>query len=119
MAFTSATVCRASRKGCCSGSAPLPFRSLGRATWPIPAGNAAREFRAALACAPEMAEAHLNLALVYEKLNRKSESKQCLASYLRYDPQGRWAEVAREKLRPSSPARRSSSKVTPFRRARY
>lgn len=81
--------------------------------------SAAREFRAALACAPEMAEAHLNLALVYEKLNRKSESKQCFASYLRYDPQGRWAEFAREKLGgSSSPARRSSSKVTPFRRAR-
>ena len=80
--------------------------------------GAAQEFRAALACAPDMAEAHLNLGLVYEKLHRKSEAKQCLASYLRYDPHGRWAEYARKKLGASRRARRASAKVTPFRHAR-
>src|SRR5947209_5511502 len=80
--------------------------------------QALHEFRAALACAPEMAEAHLNLALVYEKLNRKDESKRHFSAYLRYDPQGRWAEFARGRLNSNGRARRRTAKVTPFRRAR-
>jgi tetratricopeptide (TPR) repeat protein len=75
------------------------------------------EFRAALACAPDMAEAHLNLALVYEKQNRKDESRRHLSAYLRYDPNGRWADFARARLRPSGRPRRRAAKVTPFRRA--
>jgi DNA-binding transcriptional MerR regulator/thioredoxin-like negative regulator of GroEL len=80
--------------------------------------QAAEEFRAALVCAPEMAEAHLNLALVYDKLNRKNDCMQYLASYLRYDPHGRWADFARGKLGSQRRARRTAAKVTPFRRAR-
>jgi len=75
------------------------------------------EFRSALACAPDMAEAHLNLALVYEKQNRKDESRRHLSAYLRYDPNGRWADFARARLGPSSRPRRRAAKVTPFRRA--
>jgi tetratricopeptide (TPR) repeat protein len=81
--------------------------------------QALQEFRAALACAPEMAEAHLNLALVYEKLHQKAESKRHLSAYLRYDPQGRWADFARQRLGSNGRARRpAANKVTPFRRAR-
>jgi len=85
--------------------------------------QAIHEFRAALACSPEMAEAHLNLALVYEKIHRKAESKRYLSAYLRYDPQGRWADFARERLGADGRMRRSVAKVakvakvTPFRRA--
>jgi tetratricopeptide (TPR) repeat protein len=75
------------------------------------------EFRAALACAPDMAEAHLNLALVYEKQNWKDESRRHLSAYLRYDPNGRWADFARARLGPSGRPRRRAAKVTPFRRA--
>ncbi|HZP32150.1 MAG TPA: tetratricopeptide repeat protein [Candidatus Acidoferrales bacterium] len=80
--------------------------------------RAIEEFRAALACAPDMAEAHLNLALAYEKSNYKIESKRHFSAYLRYEPQGDWAEFARKRLHPDSGARRRrAGKVTPFRRA--
>ena len=79
--------------------------------------QAIREFRAALECAPEMAEAHLNLALVYEKVNRKGESKRHFAAYVRYEPNGRWANFARGRLGPNGRTRRRATKITPFRRA--
>ncbi len=79
--------------------------------------QAAQEFRAALACAPDMAEAHLNLALVYEKQNRKDDSRSHFSAYLRYDPNGRWADFARARLGSSGRPRRRAAKVTPFRRA--
>ena len=80
--------------------------------------QAMHEFRAALACSPEMAEAHLNLALVYAKMNRKGESGRHFSAYLRYDPNGRWADFARAQLGPKErPRRRRIAKVTPFRRA--
>jgi tetratricopeptide (TPR) repeat protein len=80
--------------------------------------SAMHEFRAALACAPEMAEAHLNLALVYAKMNRKGESGRHFSAYLRYDPNGRWADFARAQLGPTErPRRRRVAKVMPFRRA--
>jgi tetratricopeptide (TPR) repeat protein len=84
--------------------------------------QAMHEFRAALACAPEMAEAHLNLALVYAKLNRKVDSTRHFSAYLRYDPNGRWADFARAQIGPkerrSKRRRRRIAKVTPFRRTR-
>ena len=65
-----------------------------------------------------MAEAHLNLALVYAKMNRKGESGRHFSAYLRYDPNGRWADFARAQLGPKErPGRRRIEKVTPFRRA--
>jgi tetratricopeptide (TPR) repeat protein len=75
------------------------------------------EFRAALTCSPEMAEAHLNLALVYEKLHRKAEAGRHLSAYLRYDPNGRWADFARTRLHSNGRPRHRTAKVTPFRRA--
>jgi tetratricopeptide (TPR) repeat protein len=78
--------------------------------------RAIREFRAALACAPEMAEAHLNLALVYEKANRKAESRRHLSAYLKFEPNGRWADFARTHLGSGGQSRRRLAKVMPFRR---
>ena len=78
--------------------------------------QAISEFRAALECAPEMAEAHLNLALVYEKVNRKGESKRHFAAYVKYEPNGRWAAFARERMGANGRTRRRATKITPFRR---
>ena len=47
---------------------------------------------------PHMADAHLNLALVYEKLGRIPDSLAHLSRYLRYDSQGNWAPYARKRL---------------------
>lgn len=80
-------------------------------------GPAIEEFRAALACSPDMAEAHLNLALAYEKARRNEDSKRHFSAYLRYEPQGQWAEFARKRLDDPRRRRRHGSKVTPFRRA--
>jgi tetratricopeptide (TPR) repeat protein len=74
---------------------------------------AIRELRAALACRPEMAEAHLNLAILFEKIDRKAESKRHFLAYLRYDPNGPWAEFVRARLA-SHGRKRGAAKVTPF-----
>jgi tetratricopeptide (TPR) repeat protein len=79
-------------------------------------GAAIDEFRAAIAHSPHMADAHLNLALAYEKSQRMADSLQHLSLYLRYEPQGPWADFARLRLRDSRG--QSSGKVTPFRRGK-
>ena len=62
-----------------------------------------------------MADAHLNLALAYEKTGRKPDALRHLSLYLRFEPQGLWAEYARSRL--STIRRRTpAGKVTPFRR---
>jgi len=78
---------------------------------------AVAEFQAAIAQSPHMADAHLNLALAYEKSGLAADSLQHLSLYLRYEPRGPWADFARKRIRESrsTPSERSS-KVTPFRR---
>jgi tetratricopeptide (TPR) repeat protein len=72
----------------------------------------------AVELAPTLADAHLNLALTYEKSGQGQKVLRHLSLYLRYEPNGPWADFARarmEKYRspsPSSPA----GKLTPFRR---
>jgi tetratricopeptide (TPR) repeat protein len=67
---------------------------------------------------PSLADAHLNLALAYEKHRHIQNVIHHLSQYLRFEPNGAWAEFARSRLarhrnpRPSSP----SGKLTPFRR---
>jgi tetratricopeptide (TPR) repeat protein len=80
-------------------------------------GAAIAEFRAAITCSPQMADAHLNLALAYEKAERMAESLEHLSLYLRYEPRGPWADFARMRLRDSRGE--TSSKVTPFRKLRH
>jgi tetratricopeptide (TPR) repeat protein len=68
---------------------------------------------------PSLADAHLNLALAYEKNGQGQNALRHLSLYLRYEPNGPWAEFARSriaKFRPSSPGS-PSGKLTPFRRA--
>jgi tetratricopeptide (TPR) repeat protein len=73
------------------------------------------EFRTAISLKPDMADAHLNLALGYEKGGLKTEAQRHFTLYLRYDPQGPWADFARQKLEVNRTL--SPGKVTPFRRA--
>jgi len=77
--------------------------------------SAIEEFRAAIAHSPHMADAHLNLALAYEKSQQLQESLHHLSLYLRYEPQGPWADFARMRLREG---RGENGKVTPFRKIR-
>jgi tetratricopeptide (TPR) repeat protein len=79
--------------------------------------QAIEEFRAALERTPHMADAHLNLALAYEKTGRKTDALRHLGLYLRFEPNGLWAEYARTRLN-TIQRRPPAGKVTPFRRTR-
>src|SRR5262249_25426520 len=77
------------------------------------------EFRTALGRSAEMADAHLNLALAYEKQNQKADAERHFGLYLRYEPGGPWAEYARTRLGALRvPAETKQGKVTPFRKVR-
>jgi len=67
---------------------------------------------------PSLADGHLNLALAYERTGQIQKAVSHLSLYIRYEPNGPWAEFARsriEKYRPTSPSR-SAGKLTPFRK---
>ncbi len=67
---------------------------------------------------PSLADAHLNLALAYEKTGQLHNALRHLSLYVRYEPNGPWAEFARariDKYRPPNPPP-PSGKLTPFRR---
>jgi len=67
----------------------------------------------AIELAPVSADAHLNLAQAYEKLGRKRLARQHWEAYLKYEPHGPWADLARKHLhRPRN--RNQSAKVTAF-----
>ena len=82
------------------------------------ADEAIKHLHRAIDLSPSMADAHLNLALAYEKRGQIQTAGRHLSLYLRYEPNGPWAEFARSRLarhrtpQPSSP----SGKLTPFRR---
>ena len=84
------------------------------------ADEAIKHLHRAIELSPTLADAHLNLALAYEKRGNTQNSIRHLSLYLRYEPNGPWAEFARSRLarhrgpQPSSPSR----KLTPFRRRR-
>jgi tetratricopeptide (TPR) repeat protein len=78
----------------------------------------------AIQLAPHLADAHLNLALAYEKRGETEAARLHLSRYLHYEPQGPWADYARQYVRPrqfqpeAPPAKRGGrmGKITPFRR---
>jgi len=84
------------------------------------ADEAIKHLRRAIELSPSLADAHLNLGLAYEKGGHVQNSIRHLSLYLRYEPNGPWAEFARSRIaryrtpHPSSPA----GKLTPFRRKR-
>lgn len=68
--------------------------------------------------APSLSDAHLNLALAYEKCDQVHNALRHLSLYLRYEPNGPWAEFARARIAKHRPPNSSppSGKLTPFRR---
>lgn len=81
-------------------------------------GEAIEHLLQAVELAPSLADAHLNLALAYEKTGQVPQALRHLSLYVRYEPNGPWAEFARERIakyRPPSPPS-PSGKLTPFRR---
>jgi tetratricopeptide (TPR) repeat protein len=56
-------------------------------------------FRRAIAIEPTFADAHFNLAMALEELGRGPDARPHWEAYLRLDPSGPWAEVARRHLR--------------------
>lgn len=72
----------------------------------------------AVEMAPSLADGHLNLALAYEKKGQIQNALRHLSLYVRYEPNGPWAEFARSRIakhRPPNPGS-PSGKLTPFRR---
>src|SRR5579864_1088464 len=72
----------------------------------------------AVELAPALADAHLNLALAYEKSGQVQNALRHLSHYVKYEPNGPWAEFARSRIakyQPPSPSS-PSGKLTPFRR---
>jgi tetratricopeptide (TPR) repeat protein len=67
---------------------------------------------------PSLADGHLNLALAYEKKGQIQNALRHLSLYVRYEPNGPWADFARSRIakhRPPNPSS-PSGKLTPFRR---
>jgi tetratricopeptide (TPR) repeat protein len=81
------------------------------------ADEAIKHLHRAIELSPSMADAHLNLALAYEKRGQIQTAGRHLSLYLRYEPNGPWAEFARSRLaRHRTPLPSPSGKLTPFRR---
>jgi Tfp pilus assembly protein PilF len=59
---------------------------------------ALRHYKRALASDPFYADAHVSLALLYEKLGLRRTSREHWRRYLQLDPGGSWADVARRHL---------------------
>jgi len=75
----------------------------------------------AIEISPALADAHLNVALAYEKRRDIQSVVRHLSLYLRYEPNGQWAEFARSRITRHRPTRlpsAASNKLTPFRRNR-
>jgi tetratricopeptide (TPR) repeat protein len=71
--------------------------------------------RRAARAMPAHADVHFNLALAYEKRGERRAARDHWTLYLRYAPNGAWAEQARARLRQSSTRRKNVAPI-PFRR---
>jgi len=79
--------------------------------------DAIRHLRRAARAMPAHADVHFNLALAYEKKNERRLSREEWTLYLRYAPNGPWADQARARLKARS-SRRKPAIPIPFRPAR-
>ncbi len=77
--------------------------------------QAIEHLRRAARAMPAHADVHFNLALAYEKRGERRLAREQWMLYLRYAPNGPWAEQARVHLKQCS-ARRKSSAPIPFPR---
>ena len=71
--------------------------------------------RRAARAMPAHADVHFNLALAYEKRGERRAARDHWTLYLRYAPNGAWAEQARARLKQSSTRRKNVAPI-PFRR---
>jgi len=80
-------------------SQPEAFYNLGFLCFERGASSEAIElFKRALTHDPAFADAHFNLAMAYEELGRFTEARPHWGTYLRLDPAGPWAEIARRHI---------------------
>lgn len=77
--------------------------------------EAIEQLRRAEAAMPAHADVHFNLALAYEKRGERRSAREQWILYLRYAPNGPWAEQARARLA-QLPERRKKTEPIPFRR---
>ena len=77
--------------------------------------EAIKHLRRAAKAMPAHADVHFNLALAYEKKNEQRLAREQWALYLRYAPNGPWAEQARTRLKQRDPRHKSADPI-PFRR---
>ena len=76
---------------------------------------AIEHLRRAARAMPAHPDVHFNLALAYEKSGQPKLAREQWTLYLRYAPNGAWAEQARTRLRQSSSRRKRPSAPIPFR----
>ena len=62
------------------------------------ATKAVEHYQAALRIAPNYADAHYNLALLYQGSNQPMRAVRHWTSYLKLDPASHWANIARREL---------------------
>jgi tetratricopeptide (TPR) repeat protein len=55
-------------------------------------------FQAAIASDPTFADAYFNLAMAFEHLGDVQQARPCWEQYVKLEPQGTWAEIARKHL---------------------
>jgi tetratricopeptide (TPR) repeat protein len=60
--------------------------------------EALRHYRTALGASPGCADAHVSLAFLYERLGAPRRSRAHWRAYLRLEPRGVWADLARQRL---------------------
>ena len=77
--------------------------------------EAIRHLRRAEKAMPAHADVHFNLALAYEKKNERRLARDQWTLYLRYAPQGPWADQARARLKQPG-SKRTAADPIPFRR---
>lgn len=77
--------------------------------------EAIRQLRRAEKAMPSHADVHFNLALAYEKKNERRLAREEWTLYLRYAPNGPWADQARARLKPAHSKRKGSAPI-PIRR---
>jgi tetratricopeptide (TPR) repeat protein len=77
--------------------------------------EAINHLRHAARAMPAHADVHFNLALAYEKRGERRAAHEQWTLYLRFAPNGPWAEQARARLRLSAGRRKRSAPI-PFRR---
>jgi tetratricopeptide (TPR) repeat protein len=76
--------------------------------------EAIEQLRCAIQAMPAHADAHFNLAVAYERRGEQRRARAHWKLYLRYEPNGPWADTARARLAPPRRGHKRSAPI-PFR----